>query len=78
MRKWIPACAGMTGRMLQKIKELYSVSRPFLVAGPDPHVGEPRMFMKNKREPTWNVIENKRVVRSRCEEVDSRLRGNDR
>ena len=38
------------------------------------------MFMKTNQivELTWNVIENKRVVRSRCEGVDSRLRGNDR
>ncbi len=38
------------------------------------------MFMKTNAIfwLTWNVLENKRVVRSLCEEVDSRLRGNDR
>ena len=47
--------------MLQKIKELYAV-----VAGP--HLGEPRMFMKTNEivEVTWNVAENKRVVRKQA------------
>ncbi len=45
--------------MFQKIKELYSFRDPFFVR-------EPRMFMKTKEivELTWNVTENKRVVRS--------------
>ena len=62
--------------MLQKIRELSAVRDCFS----GPHAREAGMFMKTNRivELTCNVIENKRVVRSRCEEVDSRLRGNDR
>ena len=59
------ACAGMTARMLRKIKELYAIRGHFSVLTPYRHVEEPGMFMKTNQivELAWNVIENRRVVR---------------
>ena len=51
--------------MLQKIRDLLAVRGPFLSAGLVHALGEPRMFVKTRQivELTWNVTENKRLVR---------------